>query len=245
MKKIKELQNRKKLNEGRNFGIGFSILNKIKSKFETYLPFTACRDYFNDFIFVEDRKKGIGTAHGYNHKVLNCFKRKRYFYLGVNTLHYNTSGTWESKEKALDILLVNYKNLERILNLFEEKIGITSKSKIITDEDVLIIKAPIYWTKSTPLISAYTLIIRCFFNADGTFVLNEENLLNHKPFIYGDRYFSSICCDFYKNIGLIDYTKIDYEKCKVDQKSWSTVHNFGIQGLINAIKKCEKDNLDV
>jgi len=98
MKKIKELQKRSTLQEGRNFGIGFSILNKIGNKFETYLPFTACRDYLNDFIFVEKFKTEIGTAYGYNHKILNCFENKRYFYIGVNTLHNNGGGNWNLKE---------------------------------------------------------------------------------------------------------------------------------------------------
>jgi len=73
MKKIKELQKRSKLGEGRNYGVGFTILNKIGSKFETYLPFTACRDYLNDFAYVESTKKEIGEIYGYNHKLLNCF----------------------------------------------------------------------------------------------------------------------------------------------------------------------------
>ena len=71
MKKIKELQKRSKLNEGRNYGVGFTILNKKGSKFETYLPFTACRDYLNDFAYVESTKKEIGEIYGYNHKLLN------------------------------------------------------------------------------------------------------------------------------------------------------------------------------
>ena len=73
MKKIKELQKRSKLCEGRNYGVGFTILNKKGSKFETYLPFTACRDYLNDFAYVESTKKEIGSIYGYNHKLLNCF----------------------------------------------------------------------------------------------------------------------------------------------------------------------------
>ena len=89
MKKIKELQKRSKLSEGRNFGVGFTILNKKGSKFETYLPFTACRDYLNDFAYVESTKKEIGKIYGYDHKILNCFDNKNIVYFGVKTLHYN------------------------------------------------------------------------------------------------------------------------------------------------------------
>ena len=95
MKKIKELQERSKLNEGRDFGVGFTILNKKGSKFETYLPFTACRDYLNDFAYVESTKKEIGQIYGYDHKLLNCFDNKNIVYFGVKTLHRNKKGNYD------------------------------------------------------------------------------------------------------------------------------------------------------
>ncbi len=240
MKKIKELQKRSKLCEGRSFGIGFTILNKDKSKFKfkTFLPFTACRDYLNDFSYVEYTKKEIGSIHGYNHKLKNCFNRKRVFYIGVNTLHYNKSGNWHYFDDCKKTLKNNYKNLQLFLNKFEELIGLKSKTTIKLDEDVLIFKAPIYWSKNTALISAYTLLIRCYFN-----ISNEDldldlslSLNNNKPFISDDSYMKKNCINFYnqlikdKNV----FDKIDYEKLNVKDKG--CVHNFGIQGFLNKIK---------
>jgi hypothetical protein len=236
MKKITELQKRNELGEGRDFGIGFSILNKIGKVFETYLPFTACRDYLNDFIFVEDCGKEIGEAYGYTHKLLNCFKKKRFFFLGVNTLHKNKdNGLWDKKEEAELILINNYKNLESFINKIELDLGLKSKTTIELDEDTLIFRIPIYWSKKTPLISVYTLLIRCFFNIKNDFVVTEDNLKNHKTFIQDDTYFSASCAKFYQNIGKVKYDKFDYKDYDVVYTKWSTVHNFGIQGFLKTI----------
>jgi hypothetical protein len=235
MKKIKELQKRSTLGEGRNYGIGFSILNKIGNKFETYLPFTACRDYLNDFIFVEKFKKEIGTAYGYNHKILNCFENKRFFYIGVNTLHYNGGNNWNLKDEATSLLIANYKNLESFLNKIEDNLKFESRTTIEVDEDTLILKVPIYWSKSTPLISIYTLLIRCYFNVSDNFVINEENLNKHKPFITDDNYFVKSCGKYFKNIKTVDFENVDYSSYNVVHTNWGSVHNFGIQGFLGKI----------
>lgn len=235
MKKIKEIQKRSVLGEGRDFGIGFSILNKIGNKFETYLPFTACRDYLNDFIFVEKFKTEIGKAYGYNHKVLNCFENKKIFYIGVNTLHKNNSGNWSLKEEATNLLINNYKNLESFLNKIENNLKFKSRTVIEVDEDTLILKVPIYWSKSTPLISIYTLLIRCYFNISDNFVITEENLNKHKTFIEIDNYFTKLCGKYFKNIKTVDFKNVDYNIYNVVHTNWNSVHNFGIQGFLNKI----------
>ena len=235
MKKIKELQKRSTLSEGRNYGIGFSILNKINSKFETYLPFTACRDYLNDFIFVEKFKTPIGTAYGYNHQILNCFENKRYFYIGVDTLCYNGGNVWNLKEEATNLLINNYKNLESFLNKIEDSLKFKSRTTIEVDEDTLILKVPIYWSKSTPLISIYTLLIRCYFNITDNFVINEENLNTHKPFIEDDAYFVKSCGKYFKNIKNVDFKNVNYDNYNVVYTKWSSVHNFGIKGFLGKI----------
>jgi hypothetical protein len=231
MKKIKELQNRSKLNEGRNFGTGFTILNKKGSKFETYLPFTACRDYLNDFIYCELAKEEIGNACGYEHKVLNCFDNKRLFYLGVNTLHTQRRGKYNQFDQHKKLLIENYKNLESLLNIIESKLNLKYKSKIELDEDTLIIKAPIYWTKSTALISVYTLFIRCFFDVNE--IITEENIDNiietKKPFIASDSFYNYYKV-FYNNMLNRNFIKLDYKPCMKYSKTG--VHSFGIQKAI-------------
>jgi len=239
MKKIKELQKRSKLNEGRNFGVGFSILNKKGSKFETYLPFTACRDYLNDFAYVESTKKEIGSIHGYNHKLLNCFDNKNIVYFGVNTLHFNNNGNYNDFDKLQNILINNYKNLELFLNTIEAILNIKIKSSIELDEETLIIRCSKFWVKSTPLISVYTLLIRCYFNIETNDKPIVDILKNNVPFINADSMMKKPCIDFYE-LYLNNKDKFinpNYKKYGlVIEGEPHYIHNFGIDGFIKKLR---------
>jgi hypothetical protein len=240
MKQIKELQKRSKLSEGRNYGIGFTILNKKGSKFETYLPFTACRDYLNDFAYVESTKKEIGRIYGYNHKLLNCFDNKNIVYFGVNILHRNDGGKYDKFDECQKTLIDNYKNLEHFLNKIETDFNIKIKSSIELDEDTLIIKCSKFWVKSTPLISVYTLLIRCYFNIDPVGNQFTSNILkDNVPFINVDSMMKKPCIDFYE-LYLNNKSKFinpDYNSYGlVKENKPGLIHNFGIAGFINKIK---------
>jgi hypothetical protein len=239
MKKIKELQKRSKLIEGRNYGVGFTILNKKGSKFETYLPFTACRDYLNDFAYVESTKKEIGQIYGYNHKLLNCFDNKNIVYFGVKTLHYNHGNNYDKFDKLQNILINNYIHLEIFLNTIETDLNIKIKTRIELDEDTLIIKCSKFWIKSTPLISVYTLLIRCYFNTDLEGNSIVDILKNNVPFINADSMMKKPCIDFYEM-----YLNNKNKFINPDYKSYGLViknephyiHNFGIDGFIKKLR---------
>lgn len=240
MKKIKELQKRSKLSEGRNYGVGFTILNKKGSKFETYLPFTACRDYLNDFAYVESMKKEIGEIYGYNHKLLNCFDNKNIVYFGVNTLHYKGSNNYDKFDELQNILINNYKNLELFLNRIEDNLGVKIKTSIELDEDTLIIKCSKFWVKSTPLISVYTLLIRCYFNiGELEDKLIIDILKNNIPFINADSMMKKPCIDFYE-LYLNNKNKFinpDYNGYDLLQNNNPRlIHNFGIDGFIKKLR---------
>ena len=239
MKKIKELQDRSKLNEGRNFGVGFTILNKKGSKFETYLPFTACRDYLNDFAYVESTKKEIGQIYGYDHKLLNCFDKKNIVYFGVKTLHRNNQGKYDKFDELQNILINNYKNLQIFLNIIETDLNIKIKTRIELDEDTLIIKCSKFWVKSTPLISVYTLLIRCYFNTDLEGNSIVDILKNNVPFINADSMMKKPCIDFYE-LYLKNKSKCinpDYNGYGLEhQGNPGLIHNFGIDGFIKKLR---------
>ena len=240
MKKIKELQKRSKLCEGRDFGVGFTILNKKGSKFETYLPFTACRDYLNDFAYVESTKKEIGKIYGYDHKILNCFDNKNIVYFGVKTLHKNGGGKYNKFDELQNILINNYKNLQIFLNRIEDNLGIKIKTSIELDEDTLIIKCSKFWVKSTPLISVYTLLIRCYFNIDLTEnKLTIDILKDNKPFINDDSMMKKPCIDFYEmylnnKSKFINPNYNGYDLVKEGEPRH--IHNFGIDGFIKKLR---------
>ena len=240
MKKIKELQKRSELNEGRNYGVGFTILNKKGSKFETYLPFTACRDYLNDFAYVESTKKEIGKIYGYDHKILNCFDNKNIVYFGVKALNYNNNNdNYNELNKLQNILINNYKNLQIFLNRIEDELGIKIKTKIELDEDVLIIKCSKFWVKSTPLISVYTLLIRCYFNTDLEGNSIVDILKNNVPFINADSMMKKSCINFYE-LYLKNKSKFinpDYNGYGlVKDNNPGLIHNFGIDGFIKKLR---------
>ena len=239
MKKIKELQQRSKLYEGRDFGVGFTILNKKGSKFETYLPFTACRDYLNDFAYVESTKKEIGRIYGYNHILLNCFDNKNIVYFGVNTLHYKGGNNYDKFDELQNILINNYKNLELFLNRIEDNLGVKIKTSIELDEDTLIIKCSKFWVKSTPLISVYTLLIRCYFNTDLEGNSIVDILKNNVPFINADSMMKKSCINFYE-LYLNNKSKFinpDYNGYGlVKDDNPGLIHNFGIDGFIKKLK---------
>ena len=240
MKKIKELQQRSSLSEGRNYGVGFTILNKKGSKFKTYLPFTACRDYLNDFAYVESTKKEIGKIHGYDHKVLNCFDNKNIVYFGVNTLHRNNNnGNYEKFDELQNILINNYIHLEIFLNKIETDLNIKIKTRIELDEDTLIIKCSKFWVKSTPLISVYTLLIRCYFNTDLEGNSIVDILKNNVPFINDDSMMKKSCINFYE-LYLKNKSKFinpDYKGYNLEhQGNPGLIHNFGIDGFIKKLR---------
>lgn len=242
MKKIKELQKRSKLSEGRNYGVGFTILNKKGSKFETYLPFTACRDYLNDFAYVESTKKEIGEIYGYDHILLNCFDNKNIVYFGVKALNYNkNNGNYDKFDELQSKLIDNYKELEHFLNRIETDLDIKIKTKIEVDEDTLIIKCSKFWVKSTPLISVYTLLIRCYFNIDPVGNQFTSNILkDNVPFINDDSMMKKSCIDFYE-LYLKNKDKFinpDYNGYGLlENNNPGLIHNFGIDGFIKKLKE--------
>ena len=239
MKKIKELQQRSKLCEGRDFGVGFTILNKKGSKFETYLPFTACRDYLNDFAYVESTKKEIGKIYGYDHKILNCFDNKNIVYFGVKTLHKNNQGNYDKFDELQNILINNYKNLQIFLNRIETDLNIKIKTRIELDEDTLIIKCSKFWVKSTPLISVYTLLIRCYFNTDLEGDSIVDILKNNIPFINDDSMMKRPCIDFYE-LYMNNKNKFINPNYNgyglVQENNPGLIHNFGIDGFIKKLR---------
>ena len=241
MKKIKELQKRSKLCEGRNYGVGFTILNKKGSKFETYLPFTACRDYLNDFAYVESTKKEIGKIYGYDHKILNCFDNKNIVYFGVKALNYNNNNVnYDKLGELQNILINNYENLELFLNIIERDLGIKIQTRIELDEDTLIIKCSKFWVKSTVLISVYTLLIRCYFNVDIAGIKPIKDILkNNIPFINADSMMKKPCIDFYE-LYLDNKSKFINPNYKgyglVKEGKPDLIHNFGIDGFIKKLR---------
>lgn len=171
---IEDTFDRKVLGEGRNYGIGFALLTPTENGFKTILPFSACKDYMNDVVYIENTTNKLGKVHGFEHEYTGVYKDKDCFYLGVKAVNYNNTGkTWEPLKKASKTLLTNTENLLTIVNKFEDSVKVSKERVTLVGntEDAIIFKLPIVWFSHPALLSAITLCIRCFFN-----VIKEHTL---------------------------------------------------------------------
>jgi len=253
---ILEKQDRQSLNEGRTYGMGFSILKKINKNFETYLPFTACKDYLNDLVYIENTGLKIeNKIHGYLHNFQNIFKRKKYIYLGICSLDYITfiyqhddvrhSKTFYDIE---NIILSNSHNLIININKLEDKyLSSELRTSLYDIQDLtlykdekpstkaLILKVPVKWVENPILLSLYCLFIRMVFNVEDTNFTIEELLSNKVvPYIKEDIYLKN---DF-SLINNIKNVKDKLTKYIYDMKLTSllSVHNYGIIRFLKEIK---------
>ena len=117
--------------------------------------------------------------------------------------------------------------------------NVKTKSFIELDEYTLIIKCSKFWVKSTPLISVYTLLIRCYFNITTNDEPLIETLKSNKPFIVDDSMMKKPCIDFYE-LYLNNKNKFinpDYNGYNLVKEGVpSLIHNFGIDGFIKKLK---------
>lgn len=242
--KIKDNYDRKKLIEGRNYGIGFSILQKInRYSYKTLLPFSACKDYMNDLIYKTFYDKKLDfTCHGYKAETMKCYnKNHKYFYLGVNTLNYNKAGDWNKKRKASNILTKNAENLVKILNKLEDYINLDSRriSLYSKNSNTIVLKCPSFWMHKTYFISLLSLSIRLFFNIKKEDVNKkvEDIIKTHICFIDEDTYnlkFIKLFLDLKLTNRdlLMDYPAL------IDNATYkSKIHSAGIVSFISHCKK--------
>jgi len=236
---IKDNFNRKILNEGRDYGFGFSFLNKNNIiitgdsiqdiSYETLMPFTACKDYLNDFVYIETTKKPLSKIYGFEHKYTGVFEGKEYFYLGIKALNYNHGNfDWPGKSDLQNNINNNSKNLILFLNKLEEffKLDtITEFENLI--EDTLILKVPIFWSSFNFLISLYTLYIRCFINISEEELKKDlKELIERQPYLKEDLMLLKSSCRWMEFDKLLEYKYPD----NVDAHN---IHNSGISARIN------------
>lgn len=239
--KVKEKFNRKELSEGRTFGIGFGILKKNSNKkYETLHAITACKDYLNDFVFIENTKKPLSKIHGFKHFYTGELVNKRFFYLSISAVEKNHTGDggWKNLVKCRDILKTNIKTLIFNINKLEEYLGIFSSRtslKGISKDGNIVLRVPIFWSKFPFLISLYTLFLRCVFNKKEEFTDLKKELVKHNPFIEQDKYLLQSIVSFLK----IDKLKKQIINYKIPNLSIPVgeIHNGGIVKWVKQINK--------
>ena len=249
MRILDEPYERSRLNEGRESGIGYTIFHKDSANnLKPMHPFSTCKDYLNDFIYVENSEKELEQIHGFKHNFTNYFKYSKLI-LGVKPLKYVGNGSsheWEGYLKSSEIFQSNHENFIKLLDFLEEKIFKVSnynKTKFLgIIEDTWILELSPIWSKTPFSISFITLFIRCFFNYDDD--INLEDIKDHDTFIADDEMLISEIFDVIEN----EKTKeemFDWDKYikEFQEKENSDIHNSGIQYLNNRIRTQNKEKL--
>lgn len=222
--KIVDKQNREVLGEGRNHGMGFAFLKKLKKEkeFETVCPISPCKDYLNDVIYGEALNVPV-SACGLSYNPVGGVFDEPFSNLVIKIVNYqkkNTYGKYPNFESDIKQLKKNYKNIEKLLNYIENRIGIDHTEITPSNDDMYHLKVPRYWTESTYLTSLYTLLIRMGQYYDGE--KTPDEFLNTYPNNNETSLWNS---SKLKLIMIMNGYKI---KQTFDKKTGGAIHGMGI-----------------
>lgn len=169
---IIDKQDRSKLNEGRNYQMGFAFLKKIAPVrlFETVQPLSPCKDYLNDVVYSEATGEPV-IAYGLKTKKENLFHDEKYAYLAIKIMTRKDGGDYGSLQKDIDNLNSNYLTLKSFINYFDTALGL-KKTQIykanIDVDSIFVIKFDKAWAQYTYSISLFSLLLRVgqFYKGD-------------------------------------------------------------------------------
>ncbi|HEY0749830.1 MAG TPA: hypothetical protein VGD26_01665 [Chitinophagaceae bacterium] len=171
---VKDVCNRSVLSEGRTFNMGFAFCKQMDDgSFETVQPLSPCKDYLNDVVYSEHTGKPF-MACGLCTKKTGIFEAGPYAFLAIKMLSHK-GREWDGLPEAQARLKKNFKNIEKLLNYVEEqfsKYDLTDRTSITAtqDQDLFLLAVPLWWCRSTHLISLYSLFVRMaqFWDGEGS-----------------------------------------------------------------------------
>lgn len=152
-------QDRGKLYEGRNVGIGFAFCKRGGDVITTVMPISCCKDYLGDQVYSERTGKSY-SAYGFNSSKQGIFWNS-WAYVVMGILPYSRTATLKSDHKELEESLMNpERGLKPFLSHFEVLLGInpTTFSQIAPNRLLGVLDAK--WTEATYLISLWSLLVR-------------------------------------------------------------------------------------
>lgn len=228
---IIDTQSRSKLSEGRTSGMGFGFLRKKdESNFETIMPVSPCKDYLNEVVYTENT--GVPTsAYGFKYdKKLDIFTDN--IFMAIKMMpdkqgNYNYANSLSGDQKKLKD---QAKNIEKIMNDLEQKLGISDRTCIFEANDhFFLVKAPLDWKMSTHTISMYTLILRAALTHKGEMTI--QGILDSYDGIQMEKSMINATSKLIKEI--IEKNELPDQKMKHDSSTHFSPHNYGIMHLIN------------
>lgn len=221
---VVDKQNRGKLSEGRNYGMGFAFCKREGNsmQFETVQPISPCKDYLNEPVYTEATGKA-SYAYGLSYSKQGIFEEQKYGYLAIKILPYHSGGAYPKQEEHKQNLNKNYLNIQTLLRSFEEEFKIEGRTRIYktTDSETFLLYVPLKWKEGTYLISLYTLLVRIGQFYDG--------VSDHRDFV---KNFTAFGEDTYLAKGAYEKMSKYFGKelPEQDMKDMDCPHNIGIIG---------------
>lgn len=152
---------RQSFSEGRSSGMGFAFAKRQGSTFVASQPLSACKDFLNDEVWSEVTGEEY-MMFGQKSFKKNLFSDKRYAYMLISFLPNNGSEPSEKNKEELKKLINNKDNVQRILRKLDSIMKTKGRTIIeLTDNpDILLVKMPIEYSRTSYAISLYTLVCR-------------------------------------------------------------------------------------
>lgn len=183
---ILDKQNRGKLNEGRNYQMGFGFLKNIGVRlFETIQRISPCKDYLNDVVYSEATGLPV-KAYGLSTEKTGLFDNEKYAYLGIKILPRQDGSSYNQMEEHIQNLNENYKNLKKFLNYFDSALGLKKTQIYQANDNHFVIKFDVAWARYTYSISLFSLLCRVgqFYKGEQTPIEYLQTFKDFNPDVY-------------------------------------------------------------
>lgn len=151
-------QDRSKLSEGRNWGIGFAFCLRDADTLRTIMPVSCCRDYLNDVVYSEATGKPF-QAYGLETSKNGIFTDAAYLVMGI--MPFNRTTTLCSNHATLEAaLMAPETSIAAILRPIEAAFGFSPSRFEKASENRMVAIIDLKWVKGTYLISLWSLLVR-------------------------------------------------------------------------------------
>lgn len=199
--------------------MGFAFCKQVgDNEFETVQPLSPCKDYLNDVVYTEHTGRNFSAA-GLTTTKQGIFENVPNAFIAIKMLNPKGAGkvygaVFDLKQ-ATELLQKNYKNIATLLNFVEEQFvpqGLTDRTTITetADKEMFLLSVPLWWCRTTHLISLYSLLVRMgqFWDGNGdanTFLENYDYPLDKalwKP-DYGNSSYNGYKCMLKYGVHLI------------------------------------------
>ncbi len=151
-------QDRSKLCEGRNSGLGFAFCEKDGATLTTVMPLTACKDFLNDVVYSEGTGKPF-SIYGLSTVKLGIFEDGAYMAMGIlpqnRTVHKRPE-----HDKLEAALMAPQTGVAWLLSYFEDKMGVMPTIWFDLGSNRMGCRLDKFWIRGTYLISLWSLLIR-------------------------------------------------------------------------------------